>query len=423
MSNAFGIKLKKTTTVDKSAPVISSANAEADAAKEYHMMASLVLMERWYKLIEPYTFKTIFFEIPRHVAMVLIAAQKRVLTMPSNLSAPSSSSSTVLAAKQELDLLLQGDDSEFIQWYNTLESTIATNFHCNSKQKDEQKFVFLKTTQRSPKDVFATSYKNLYTEFIKDLQKFTPEEQQHNSYRIWAMNIAAISLMKIQNASEALEMLISSNRVYEDLLEHYVEFGGSSAQEDQDKKKSQQEEEQHGHKSEGPISLALREWDNDIDITMEFRAFINNYQLNAISQYNYLIHVPFMCSHSDHILQMMQLMYTDKILPILQKQQIHQCTVDYVVYKTRLEQYLLQQQKQEGDQSSAPIVDITDCIKIIELNPLREGTGTAMFDWKTEKHILHNGPFEFRYVKEPVQSNDKRFYADMDAAYRKMFLV
>ena len=72
MSNTFGVQLKKTKTIDKSAPVIASAHAEQDAAREYHMMAALVLMERWYKLIEPYTFKTIFLEIPKPVALAMI---------------------------------------------------------------------------------------------------------------------------------------------------------------------------------------------------------------------------------------------------------------------------------------------------------------------------------------------------------------
>jgi hypothetical protein len=39
-------------------------------------------------------------------------------------------------------------------------------------------------------------------------------------------------------------------------------------------------------------------------------------------------------------------------------------------------------------------------IKVIELNPFENATGTCLFSWKKDEEILKNGPFEFRVTEK-----------------------
>ena len=41
-------------------------------------------------------------------------------------------------------------------------------------------------------------------------------------------------------------------------------------------------------------------------------------------------------------------------------------------------------------------------IKVIELNPFENATGTCLFNWKKDFEILKNGPFEFRINLKPI---------------------
>jgi hypothetical protein len=117
----------------------------------------------------------------------------------------------------------------------------------------------------------------------------------------------------------------------------------------------------------------VREW-VDIEPDMEFRGFVCNGQLNALSQYNFIF-------YSERLEQ------TKDLLPYRIKQ-FHD-TLIFPKLKERFTQYVV---------DFAVIGEKLDRILVIELNPFLESTNAALFSWRDERKILENGTH--------IQSND-----------------
>jgi hypothetical protein len=146
-------------------------------------------------------------------------------------------------------------------------------------------------------------------------------------------------------------MLLHSQRVYQDLtlaLEHPLEF------------------QEH---------IIIRKWVN-VDCSMEFRCFVSNGNLNAISQYNYQVYFPHLSTRKEEI-QKRICDYFIKVHPLLES-----------IYQSY-------------------IIDFGFCdnyeVKVIELNPFLSTTDAALFSWEKDYEQLQNGPLEFRIrTKIPV---------------------
>ena len=41
--------------------------------------------------------------------------------------------------------------------------------------------------------------------------------------------------------------------------------------------------------------------------------------------------------------------------------------------------------------------------ELIEINVFNHNCRGSLFSWKTEEHILTNGPLEMRYLREPIE--------------------
>lgn len=255
------VKLKKTQTVDKSGPHVHDVAKVKKEAIENHQNQVLALLSNWYKIIEPYTFKTVFIPIEKPIAQALMDAYKQF----------------VKTGTFQFPQVLQ-------PFADTLTAQIKESFPSGT--------CFMKTSQRSPKDVLSTSSKSLYDLFQQELAKLTPQEQMQNQWRIIAMTIAATSLLCVSNGNEAVELLIRSRRVFEDLHEHVAEYSDSS------------------------LMICLREWDLLIDIRFEFRAFVCKGQMNAMSQYNYIGYWPTLAKNKQLILSKIMTLF-DIVSPLL----------------------------------------------------------------------------------------------------------
>eukprot|EP01080_Neovahlkampfia_damariscottae_P000765 gene765-9015_t len=167
-----------------------------------------------------------------------------------------------------------------------------------------------------------------------------------------------MKLMKVETVDRALELLILSKRVYEDF---------------QDELESKQFN----------ISLFIRKW-NDIDIDMEFRGFVYDGEMVAISQYNYLCFFPHIKEKKQLIEKRLKKMY-QLVKPSIQKYiKDSNCIIDFYVKKD-LENYKTAEES----------------VGIIELNPYEITTGACLFSWKKDEKILQGeDDFEFRIVEE-----------------------
>lgn len=105
---------------------------------------------------------------------------------------------------------------------------------------------------------------------------------------------AGTELLKFKNAEDILDNFCQSERIFQDMRlakEHLSRF------------------EQH---------FVVRKW-IDIDVDMEFRGFVSNGKLNALSQYNHLAFFPRLLEMKDSIAQRIVTFWEEKIKSKLEK--------------------------------------------------------------------------------------------------------
>ena len=120
-----------------------------------------------------------------------------------------------------------------------------------------------------------------------------------------------------------------------------------------------------------PEQIVLRQFEPEISLEYEFRAFIFNGKLNAITQYDHYCIYPNLLNIQEKIKQKIFLLW----------QSVH----SYVGEQSYIMDFAYLPQK--------------DLCIVIELSPFLTCTGTACFSWRMDRAILEGGPFEFRLVK------------------------
>lgn len=124
-------------------------------------------------------------------------------------------------------------------------------------------FAFVKTSSRSAKDapLVQNELKGLYR---KELDAFPAAERSEN-IQITCLLKAAFIALRVKSAEEVVDMFLRSERIYQDMILAAVN----------------QKDKYNEH-------FVIRKF-VDIDVDMEFRGFVWNYELVALSQYNYAI--------------------------------------------------------------------------------------------------------------------------------------
>jgi len=162
----------------------------------------------------------------------------------------------------------------------------------------------------------------------------------------------------VKSGKEAIEVLSHSHRIWQDLVAY---------------------REVRGSKSE--MSLILRPWTN-IPAWGEFRGFVYNRQLVAISSYNRAVHFPHVVEKKDLIEKKIKEYFSiiePKVIPELKN-----FICDFAFLDENLEKMV-----------------------IVELNQYRDYEGNAtnaeLFDWvKDDKILTGQAPFEFRVLAKPL---------------------
>lgn len=259
----------------------------------------------------------------------------------------------------ERKVFYQKDVDVLLKLENDLDNIIKTNFGKNG--------AFIRLCGRSPKDAEPLDVDNLKENYLNHLQNLHNNGLPKNA-NTKLTAIAKVNWMCVRNGKEAMNLLLTSERVFTDLLD-WVKYGE-------------------------PEQIVLREFDPSLTMDYEFRAFINNNQLNALSQYDHYAIYPHVESQKENIQK--------RIFEKWQQVHPHVGQSSYCM-----------------DFGYNPI---TDTAIVIELSPFLPCTGAALFHWKDTKDILENGPFEFRFnhqthpqLNEIVQTNwedrwNQKFY-------------
>ena len=152
-------------------------------------------------------------------------------------------------------------------------------------------YAFVKTSSRSAKDapLVQTRFRELY---LNELGSYSESERSEN-VKITCLLKAAFVALRVKSAADVVDMFIRSERIYQDLLLAAVN--------------------QVGRYNE---HFVVRKF-VDIDVDMEFRGFVWNYDLVALSQYNYAICSDRLVAGKDKFGEMILTYYNSVIKPKL----------------------------------------------------------------------------------------------------------
>jgi hypothetical protein len=183
--------------------------------------------------------------------------------------------------------------------------------------------------------------------------------------------IARTPWLCITSADEAMNLLLTSERAYTDMIDwsYYGE----------------------------PEQLVLRKWEPELSYDYEFRVFISENKVTAISQYDHYAVYEHLFEQKEKI--------QEKILEFWQKVHSHVGENSYVM-----------------DVGYFPKKE--ECV-LIEVSPFLTCTGPALFHWKNDRELLSNGPLEFRLntkqrsdIDQLLETNwDMRWSSPMEKYY------
>lgn len=154
--------------------------------------------------------------------------------------------------------------------------------------------------------------------------------------------LLSVEWMRVESGAETLSLLVSSERAFVDLND-WIQYGE-------------------------PEQVALRRWQPQLTQDWEFRIFVHEGRLTAISQYEHYCHYP-------------------ALAPV----------------KARLEEMIVDfwQLMHDSVGAESYVADLgylrdEDRILLVELGPFLNCTGTSCFNWTRDAEVLRHGPREFR---------------------------
>ena len=157
-----------------------------------------------------------------------------------------------------------------------------------------------------------------------------------------------LDLMRSKTGEEILNIILTSKRANEDLT-HALNFTNSKEIPGEDKWR---------------LKIVLRKWVEGMDVTMEFRTFIKNNLMTAITEYNH----PFIVA---------ELLNDDNCLEIKGK--------IFKVWKTKIKEGL----KYLADYVIDFAILSDGSVQLVELNPWANSAGSGLFNWINDKDILY----------------------------------
>lgn len=195
------------------------------------------------------------------------------------------------------------------------------------------------------------------------LDRVTEEDFQGNIK--WISKCRALErLLKCQTAEECLNLILTSSRLYED-MKNVLKYDNLT--------KDELESVKHT-KLDWSIKLFFREFDDGIEGINEYRCFVHKNKLNAITQYNFPLFLPFLQSHENRV------KIKNLLVEFWKKNVEHSLSF--------LENYVVDFAiKNEQD------------VVIIELNPFVLSCGTGMFNWVKDHDTLYG------LIRDPEKSD------------------
>ncbi|CAF3808939.1 unnamed protein product [Rotaria sp. Silwood1] len=303
-------------------------------------------VEAWYKIIQSETFYTEFIPISPSIAQAFINFFKTRYT------------SEKLLNSNDIQLIASIQNQLKEQIFNSK----TNKFHSNG--------AFIRLSARSPKDgrrIDSQKINQFYEQKLNELQLKYPNEYKSikgkANMQIIASWYAQFYSLKVTSEIEALNLILSSARVYHDLIQ------ALDCQKVMDNKIANINNiELHNWNN----NIIVREWNNSLDPSMEFRCFVYQLNLTAISQYNY--YCKYYHLQNDAIIQKIKITiikyWQEKIQPLLDP------------WPEKYSNYVIDIGLIENKSTNK-----YDCI-VIEMNPFETTTHPCLFDWTKDNNQL-----------------------------------
>lgn len=248
--------------------------------------------------------------------------------------------------------VLEGDQEQF----DAVKQALGRAMQSLAEGCPESSGFIVKLSSRSPKDASLAhpKFRELYEKSLAALHSISGYSAVPCDTKLVALYTAAKEVTCVHNVDEAMALLLASKRICFDLsldLKFPEEFS---------------------------LKIVVRPWVN-IPMWGEFRAFVNNNKMTALSQYFSQLFFPEL---------------TDGARCAALRDTIMQFFETHVQPHTST--------LAGGKYSVDFIVDASNNVSILEFNPFMISTSSCLFDWSNEKDdkIMHGElPFEFRVHK------------------------
>lgn len=270
--------------------------------------------DRWFKSLKDFTFNSYILPINQKIARAMVNYyQQRFIGR------------NVLTSKDASNLIkLQTEIQEFMD-----------QIHC----KDG---IFVRMSNRSPKDgtPLLENNQTMASIYKKIIRK---NKRADSNKKLQLIFEEQLKILKCQSSDQVMNLLLTSERVYQDLL---LALDANKLDPNDN----------------WSTSVILREWQADLREDFEFRVFVANNKVTAISQYNPYCQYDSLCSLNKRGLSNL----TKRILDFVEKVDPNVGHKDYII----------------------DVAIKEDGIYIIELNPFAPSTSACLYSWESDHDLL-----------------------------------
>jgi ribosomal-protein-alanine N-acetyltransferase len=339
------MKLKKVcpTELTPSAQVKPQHVLQELDINQYEQTLLQFSIENWYQLIQDATFPTQFCPLTLDDAQLLISCYSNLEEKKQNLSSE---------LEEKLANLTQ-----------RLQATINS---VNSASKSLLKSVFVKSSSRSAKNnaIDSPNFKQIYENWtlfeVKQLNSGQLEQKEYlDNAKLTALLRCGTDFLQIHSAEQSISQLIHSERINYDLMVALNQYQLDSVAFQQ--------------------NLVVRQF-IPLDVALEFRCFVYQKQLRAITQYNNSIFVAKAIGNQALIRRKIIEFWESRV-----KQPISSKFSNYVVDVGFISGV--------NWENSFDLIGKSQEIYVIELNPYLPTTNAGLFDWVKDAELLNTADY------------------------------
>eukprot|EP01101_Sappina_pedata_P001452 TRINITY_DN11533_c0_g1_i1.p1 TRINITY_DN11533_c0_g1~~TRINITY_DN11533_c0_g1_i1.p1 ORF type:complete len:389 (+),score=151.22 TRINITY_DN11533_c0_g1_i1:26-1168(+) len=257
--------------------------------------------------------------------------------------------------------------------------------------------VFVKTSSRSYKDstVAQKTFLEMFKKFTRELSQQMQVSTQEENLRIIALLIAGTELLKVNNVQEVVERFLPSERMVQDLTLAL------------DRKEKGWCE-----------NFVIRRW-VPFDPRLEFRAFVLEGKLVALSQYNHLAYLEEVLSLKSEILARIMDFFESDVKSQLGAK-MSRYIVDFGFERNDTSNSVNPEVKLES--SPDKYQGILGRLWVIEINPYLPTTDSCLFSWeRDQEHVQGKKDLDFRIRDKPTKGVRLMLSLDWRAALETRF--